>query len=249
VEQLVARQAHNLEVTGSSPVPASVLTRIQHHPARAALLSPLVERLGPDVPLEVVEDPDPDGRPSNPWRCYRECLISPSGSDITHLLVIQDDAVPCRNLVAACERIRVPGPVCLFLAGAPVRLAREASRALSQGRSLIPLYLSAADWLPVVAVLWPVEVAESLLEWAGSNRLPGDPNPRSDDAVCGRWARQTGAEVFATVPSLVEHEDLVPSLIGKKARQGRSKWRTAGSWIGADGDALEIFGAETLTAT
>jgi hypothetical protein len=217
-----------------SPLRASTLCRIQHHPARAHLIPSLVEALGSDV--EVVEDPDPYGRLRSPWRTYRECLqLPPAG--ITHLLVLQDDAIPCRNLLAACEWIARPDPVCLFLGGAPVRTARDASRAAVRGDRFVSVH--AAEWVPVVAVLWPVEVAQEFLDWCGSNRLPGDPEPRSDDAVVGRWARRTRQPVFATVPSLVQHPDTEESLIGKRARHGRSAWRVAHSWIG-DRDPLEI---------
>lgn len=188
--------------------------------------------------VEVVSDPDPEDLRPSPWRTYRECLVgAPSG--ISHLLVVQDDVIPCRNLVEVCSRIARPEPVVLFLGGAPVTIAREARAAGLRGERMIPWRLRAADWLPVVAVLWPVEVAESFIEWTGLNRLPGDPNPRSDDAVAGKWARKTRQEIWVTVPSLVQHPDVEPSLIGRKARGGRSSWRVAFDWIG-DVDPLQI---------
>jgi hypothetical protein len=208
--------------------------RIQHHPARSEILSRITDRL--DGEAEVVTDPHPDARDRSPWRTYRECLALPPRW-CSHLLVLQDDAIPCRNLLAACRMIARDVPVCLFLAGAPVRTAREATRAARRGERFVPVF--ATDWVPVVAVLWPVDLAQAVLDWAGENRLPGDPNPRSDDAVVGRWARKTKQEVVATVPSLVQHPDDQPSTIGKKARQGRSAWRVAHMWIG-DQDPLRI---------
>ncbi len=233
MEQSVARSAHNREVAGSSPA-AAIHVRIQHHPARASLIPPLVAALGVDA--EVVSDPDPEDRFPSPWRTYRECLAGPP-PDVSHLLVLQDDATPCRNLVAACGLIAREVPVCLFLGGAPVRTAMEASRALRRGQRFVPVY--AADWVPVVAILWPVEAASRFLQWCSENRLPGDPRPRSDDAVVGRWARTEREEVIATVPSLVQHSDVELSLIGRRARAGRSPWRVAHLWIG-DEDPLDI---------
>lgn len=233
MEQLVARSAHNREVAGSSPV-AAIHVRVQHHPSRAHLLSPLLGLLDSDV--EIVTDPDPDAAIRSPWRTYRECLVDPPRG-VTHLLVLQDDVVPCRNLVAACERIARPEPVVLWLGGAPVRIAHAAKQASLQGQRIVPVRLRGGDWLPVVAVLWPVEVAGRFIEWAGSNRLPGDPNPRSDDAVAGRWARKTGQEVWVAVPSLVEHGRGL-SLI--RRRSNRSPWRVAFEWIG-DRDPLDIW--------
>lgn len=208
---------------------------MQHHPERAHLLPPLLERL--DRPAEVVSDPNPEDRLRSPWRTYRECLYAPPPS-VTHLLILQDDVIPCRNLVAACEMIARPDPVCVFLGGAPVRTAMLAKRALERGQRFVPVHR--AEWVPVVAVLWPVESAQACLDWTGSNRLPGDPNPRSDDAVVGSWARRERVPIWATVPSLVQHADLEPSLIGRKARGGRAKWRVAFSWIGEEQDPTEI---------
>ena len=194
-----------------------------------------MDALGQEV--EVVSDPDPDNRFRSPWRTYRACLdIPPAGA--THLLILQDDTVPCRNLLAACEVIARPVPVCLFVGGAPQRAARDARHAAQRGQRWIMLWPS--EWVPVVAVLWPVEKAQALLEWAGSARLPGDPVPRSDDAIVGRWARKNREDVIATVPSLVEHPDTEPSsLRSRKHRAGKNPWRVAAQWIG-DRDPLEM---------
>lgn len=205
--------------------------RVQHHPKRAYLLPRLLDRL--DQHAEIVTDPEPDDRLPSPWRTYRACLeLPPAGT--THLLVLQDDAIPCRNLVAACAQIARPWPVCLFLGGAPVRTAREAARALLRGGRYVDVHRG--EWVPVIAVLWPVEVAARFLEWADRPdvKLPGNPHPRSDDAVVGKWARTQKERVVATVPSLVQHPDDEPSLIGRRARAGRSAWRVAFSWIGEE---------------
>lgn len=209
--------------------------RVQHHPARAYLLPSLIERL--DVEPEIVGDPNPEDRFPSPWRTYRECLYAPPSS-ATHLLVLQDDVIPCRNLVAACALLARPDPVCLFLGGAPVRTAVLAKKALARGERFVPVHR--AEWVPVVAVLWPVEAAQACLDWTSVNRLPGDPNPRSDDAVVGSWARREKVAIWATVPSLVQHADVEPSLIGRRARAGRSLWRVAFSWIGEEQDPLQI---------
>jgi hypothetical protein len=88
--------------------------------------------------------------------------------------------------------------------------------------------------VPVVAVLWSREAAVDLLDWTSSNRLPGDPRPRSDDAVVGRWARQTRQTVLATTPSLVQHPDEERSLVGRRHGAGRIEWRVAHAYIGDD---------------
>jgi hypothetical protein len=96
------------------------------------------------------------------------------------------------------------------------------------------------DFLPVVAVLWPRHIAESVLQWVQDNPLRlGHPMPRSDDAVLGRWVRFTKQRVRVTVPSLVQHPDDVDSVIHDRARAGKDTGRVAAHWIG-DGNPMDI---------
>jgi NAD-dependent oxidoreductase involved in siderophore biosynthesis len=91
------------------------------------------------------------------------------------------------------------------------------------------------SFLPVVAVLWPRAKAEEFKEWADEHpTLPGQREPRSDDAMGGRWKMLTRQTVKATVPSLVEHPDQVPSLIGRRAMWGKDRGRVA-AFLAADG--------------
>lgn len=229
MEQLVARSAHNREVAGSSPA-AAIAVRVQHHPARDALLPPLLA----DLPgAEVVADPDPD-RDRNPWRTYRACLERPLPVGATHLLVLQDDVRLCRNFLPAVELLAGEEPLALFLGGAPQHSARNA---LAKPRySIVPLH--GASFVPVVALLWPRAHVASVLSWLQTAKLPGGSGARSDDAIIGRWSRKTRTQVWATTPSLVEHPDVSESLIGKKAGAGRIVWRVAHHWIGPEADPL-----------
>ena len=207
----------------------SVAARVQYHPARAALLPRLLESLAP-LPTEVITDPDPDGR-RNPWRCYQACLADPP--DCTHLLILQDDVVVCRNFPAAVERIADANPdipVSLFLGGRQFQTVRDARN--SRGPYVL---LRPHDPLPVVATLWPRQLAVDFLTWAQANPMAtGRRDPRSDDAVAGVWKSRTRTSVLCTVPSLVEHPDIEPSLIRAKAGG-----RTAARFIG-DRDPLDV---------
>jgi hypothetical protein len=44
----------------------------------------------------------------------------------------------------------------------------------------------------------------------------------------------------ATVPSLVDHPDTTPSLLGKRARGGVDRSRVASCWVGTECDPLTI---------
>lgn len=187
------------------------------------------------MPVEVVETAFD---PPNPWLGYQACLTDPP--DCTHLLVVQDDTVVCRNLTPALEQIALAHPdvpVCLYLGMLPPNKL-PALRAGKAGDRYVELV--AASFLPVVAVLWPVGKAAEFLEWASNPNLLRRKNgvvlqERSDDAMGGRWMRTTRQRVVATIPSLVEHPDDCDSTIGR-----RPGGRTALFWHGTEWDALSV---------
>lgn len=213
----------------------AVHVRVQHAQGRDAALDRLLRSL--EAPAVVVTD---SGRPPNPWRGFQKCLrdIPPA---VTHVCVIQDDGVACRNLVPALHRIAESRPddvVCLFLGGQPRRTAAQARKLQMNGHAYVDVH--GADFVPVVATMWPSHVARSFLEWCDANPLRlGHRDPRSDDAVAGRWMRYTRHKIVCTIPSLVQHPDDMPSTIGKRAGAGADRNRVALFWIG-DNDPLEI---------
>lgn len=193
--------------------------RIQHHPSRADLIPGLLARLEP-LPVEVVEH---ESVPPSPWAGYRQCLEDIP--NVNHLLIVQDDAQPCHNFVPALEQIaeaNPDAPVCLFLSKLPRDASAQAARAMKQGRRYVSI--SWRTFLPIVAVLWPVEKAVEFREWADATpKLPGiRGDVRSDDAVAGRWKMVTRQTVRACVPSIVEHPDEVASTIKPGQENGRT---------------------------
>lgn len=190
----------------------------------------------------VVVETDFD--PPNPWYGYLECLREPP-ADATHLLIVQDDTVACHNLTPALHALaELPEgqhPICLYLGGVPMRTRGEALRAGARGERFVDVHQG--DFLPVVAMLWPVEKAAEFHAWGSDpNRLRQRNGKvfieRSDDAMGGRWMRQTRQRVLATIPSFIEHPDDVISTIAR-ANTGR----TALFWRGEDWDALDFFRA------
>ncbi len=78
-------------------------------------------------------------------------------------------------------------------------------------------------FVPLVAVLWPKTVAEEFLDWAHSGKTT-----RADDGNAARFMRRTKQPFLCTVPSLVEHNDFVPSVKGgREHRPGAESWRRA----------------------
>jgi hypothetical protein len=176
--------------------------------------------------VEVVEHAS---EPPSPWAGYQKCLADIPHA-CTHLVIVQDDTVPSRHFAKAVRQIAAThpeAPVCLFLARLPRDASLEAARAMKQDRRYVRLSLR--SFLPVVAVLWPKAKAEEFLAWTQDNSvLPGvRGNPRSDDAVAGRWKMATRQTIYACVPSIIEHPDQVDSTIGKRSRHSKAAARTA----------------------
>jgi len=212
-----------------------VVARVQANPARSHLHDALVQSLG--LPCEVILH---SSDPPNPWKGYVACLTDVP--DASHLLVIQDDTTVCKNFAPALRLIAEANPstpVVLFLARLPRRIANMALHATKKRQVYLDCQLRSNDFLPVVAILWPVEKAKEFLAWAEANpHKLGHKAPRSDDSVGGRWASLTRQPIRFTLPSLVEHPDLEPSLIGRKPAWGKDSGRVAMAFA-EDGLAYE----------
>lgn len=199
---------------------------IQHHPARADLLPRL---LGPLLDAEVVSDPDPTGPPS-PLRTYLEALRR-TPTDATHRLVLQDDATLCADFRLRSWRAVAEYPnviLCLFVPGIRNGGAGEVRDAAARGDRFAQLRTNGRV-LPCVATVWPAAVAADFLAFMSDARYERE---RSDDGMAAKFASARKLEVWATVPSLVQHEDAVASLIGRKASAGANVGRVAALYDG-----------------
>lgn len=217
----------NLAAVGDGVKPSIC---IQHHPSRAALLPPLLAML-PDV--EVVTDPEPDAHPC-PLRCYLECLAR-TPEDATHRVVIQDDAILCDSFMPRMMAVLAERPdalVPLFVPGSSPHLGQvNAARAKGEDWAwLIPA------WVPTVALAWPADLAARFWEVEMGKRgtLAGQ-RRCGDDGPVGSWVQRTKprVNVWAPLPSLVDHPDVVESLIGRKAAAGKNPARVAAFFTGA----------------
>jgi hypothetical protein len=190
---------------------------VQHHPARADLLPRLTDRL--TNPVIVT---DPGGELSSAWRTYRLCLGAAAGAD--HVLIVQDDAtVPdgfeeaTRNAIAA----RPDAPIAFFVSP-QARLTAHAMTHATAHR--VPwARWETRDFWPTVCSSYPAKDAERIRDFVDRN----DPGARGDDAPVGDAMRALRIPGFVTVPSLVEHPDDVPSLIGRKHMAGLNPGRLA----------------------
>lgn len=208
---------------------------VQHHPRRAELIAPLLAA----VPVaSVVADPDPDAYRS-PWRTYRECLSRPMTA--THRVVLQDDVTVCRNFLPALDLViaaRPDNPIVLFVGGHPLPMVERMQNACAADRTFADWPTD--SWVAAVAVIWPVRTVAPVVEWVDAQRWPVEFS--ADDEILGRATRALGIPVVATVPSLVQHPDMVESVTGRRrAAYGENLDRVA--WCFADDagcDPLEL---------
>jgi hypothetical protein len=202
--------------SSASPPPSDLTIRVLHHPSRAKLLPRLLPRLGQHA--ELVPDT------THPWSGMKDVLSREVGTP--HLLVIQDDSIPCQNFSRAVRNVIQEAPnrlIALFHArskpagsAVPVLLAEEGT--------FIELRLAkGSDWVPTVALVWP----RALLGHWQKYRWAGSRNQRGDDLPVGQFARDHGG-CLACVPSIVQHPDDTPSLwFTKRERYGRDPTRLA----------------------
>ncbi len=208
-------------------------TVIQHHPSRAHLLPALLAAL---PGAQVIADPDPGNRRRSAWRSYQACLeaLEP---DASHLLIVQDDAIVCRDFAAALPLLIAARPddlLCLFAPGAGSHRKRvlQACAAGERWAELDPRQ----PFIPLVAAVWPRALAERFLAYGPAFR----PTDTSDDGNAWRWAKAEGVRTFACVPSLVEHPDREVSAVGKASFGGRNPARVAACWLGPEASALDL---------
>ncbi len=200
---------------------SNLATRVQHHPSRAGLLTELLPRLDGLDPQVIT---DPGGGRRSTWRTHRMCLES-IPDDATHLLCVQDDGWPCENFAARVHNVIEAKPdriVALFVSGIG-HLARAVNIARKQRSAW--LELPPMTYVPLVAVVYPADVARSIPEFADAKKLTVG---RADDAVVGQFCRARRMTACAVLPSLVEHRDEVESVMlmpsGRGAAHRLAAW-------------------------
>lgn len=179
-------------------------------------------------------DPDPDG-PRSAIRTYIECLRE-TQQDGSYRVVIQDDAIPVadfRSRAGALLARRERELVAFFVPGMGLhgRWVREAARR-GEGWRQLP---ASANWVPVVALAWPCELAAEFVPWAEeyvARRAARRLQTIGDDPVVGAFVRERKLRVWATVPCLVEHPDLEPSLVKQRSYGGTNPARKAAVFSG-----------------
>lgn len=200
-----------------------IAVAIQHVPTRAHLLPRLLDALGarslPQLcsPWEGLSWIYGDEALRDPWATYRDCLRvgldAQSSGQPTHLLVIQDDALPVPGFY---ERVRAavtgrPGDLlCLYVPEHPGYMGRAIRTAVARTEAYAPI--PGGMFVPLVAAVWPVWMAEECLAWTLTDKMTH--HKRCDDAQVARFMRRRSYRPLGVAPSLVDHDEATPSTLG-----------------------------------
>ncbi|WP_327000922.1 hypothetical protein OHA72_38130 [Dactylosporangium sp. NBC_01737] len=176
---------------------------VMAHPRRTAA----VARLREQVPgLTVAMDPRPDGPPTS----VRSAAVAWASADpgATHHLVLEDDALPCADLLDGCAALirGFPSAAVSLFVNDSARTAALTRMAVWSGRDaaqVIDIYV------PTQGLILPAGAASGL---AAFLRAHDDLTEAGDIAVL-RYLHGAGVPVVVAVPNLVDHDDLT-SIMG-----------------------------------
>ena len=205
-----------------------------HTPKRARWTSSLVLWLTKGYRVRLITD-----QQQNLWENAVRALTSAEPGD-THLLILQDDILPCRDLIETAQKIIEVLPneiVTLFTNHPNAQLARRGQ----------VNYLKLRKWLMAQAYIVPVEVAADFVQWCEKNV---DPKIYFDD---NRWAMYCWYHhryVWATVPSLVDHQGWNETMLRnyQPDYQFEPRIRMAQWFIGFENSGLSIDWTKTANA-
>lgn len=211
----------------------SLSVALMAHPRRKPFVDELVEQL--DREPEVVWD-----RRNDRWDTGRRSMLAHDPAADWHL-VIQDDAVPCLDLIAgiekACEHAK-DRPLAFYVGGLrPTNVQHQASVLVNHARR------RGASWMRMEGPWWGVAIAvptshiADMLAWGDRRDNPGPDYIANYDKRISRYYAAQNIDCWYSVPSLVDHREVGenPSLV-----PGRTGNRQAHSFIGRDRSALDI---------
>jgi len=183
-----------------------------------------------------------DATGAGPWYTAKRCWRSMPGH-ATHQLMLQDDAILCHNFVAgmkAVAAVRPNDPLALFAAD-----DEHADYAAMGGHHWMPMLRFGA-----VALLLPRHVIEDFLAWQQPLEKHFDESTRGDgaslrwglldDCRLWRYLMYQSIRMWATVPSLVDHDVSLPSCIDiVDPLQSRGVFASASNFLG-EGNPTDI---------
>lgn len=197
---------------------------IMAHPKRKRFVAQLTEQLDAEVVWDQRNNRRDTGRRA--WRAH--------DPKATHHVVLQDDAVPCQDLIAGItELVKHTGdqPVSLFYCRTGPRMlpidliGRLANQGKYSGVDLEVLYTG-------VGLVLPTSHIRDMLAWTDRQKHA------AYDMPIWRYYQRRKMNVRYTWPSLIDHRELSESrsIITRADTPGR----VAYNFIGADRSALDV---------
>lgn len=200
---------------------------IMGHPSRQKFIDALTRRL-PDA--EVVLD-----RENDRWETGRRALLTHVDTGSDHALIVQDDAILCRNFVRSCEVVAEAAgterPVALYTGKVRPHQFTVTPAVRHARLSGIPWLEMAGPWWGV-AIILPTAHIPAIVEWGDENA-----SIRNYDRRISAWYERQGVMCWYTVPSLVDHRPVAenPSLIAGRDGNRRAHW-----FVGEEDSGLGI---------
>lgn len=214
----------------------SVSVAVMAHPKRAEMVEDLLERL--DAPAMVVWDEIQDRHDTGARS------LEAFNPDCTHHMVIQDDALPCRDIVAGVTRALEVVPEGHPFSGYIGRVkpfAREVSKAVAKADGASFIRMAGIYWGPCVVV--PTDVLPELCSWFRQSKV------KNYDRRMSRWFEARNLECWYAWPPLVEHRGDESLVHGHTSRRTAHKARSANqSALDADwsGHVVSLENAEEM---
>lgn len=203
---------------------ATLSVKIMAHPKRAEYVPELVERLG-ITDADVAWDTD-----NTRWHTGRRAwqLVD---QDADWGMVVQDDALVCRDLIAgletALDHLPEPGIVSPYI-GTRRPAANQVERAVQEARDADASWVKMPSLNWGVAIVLPTAIINGMIRWCNQQRYP------QYDRRIGRYAIDVERlNTWCPWPSLVDHRD-GQSLVG------HGQGRKAHKFLGQDASALDL---------
>ncbi len=173
----------------------SLSVAVMAHPSRAAMVEELVTQL--DRPATIVWDKVND-RHDTGIRALE--AYDPA---CTHHLVIQDDSVPCRDLVAGIERamryVPTDHPASFYL-GRVRPFARQVQAVVDRAGDASWITMDGIYWGPAIVV--PTAAAPFISHWWRTRKAQ---QTKNYDRRTSHWFQMHGLRCWYSWPSLVDH--------------------------------------------
>jgi len=208
---------------------------IMAHPKRAAFIPELLDWLGdPDIP--VVWD-----RRDNRWDTGRRSMLAFDPA-CTHHVVIQDDVMPCTDLLAGLREAlaHAPAGVCVCgYVGARRPNAPMVNKAVEEAKAAQASWITmnALNWGPLIAV--PTRIIKEMIGFCD----PLTSIANYDQRLSQYWELLRGMRIWYAFPSLTDHRDgpsMVQGRIDTRHVSGGGGRRIAHSFVGRDYSALDL---------